>query len=80
MAKADMVELTEAIQQLPQEHRQKIEPALKRVLDGMVRRKRILQLVQDALAVLRLDIKYLAFDIQATRQERDEYRHQLEAK
>lgn len=35
------------------------------------RRTRILNLVQEALAQLRLDIKYLAFDLDCTRKERD---------
>ncbi len=40
-------------------------------------RKDILQLVQDALGQLRLDVTYLAFDLQATRRERDELRAKL---
>lgn len=35
------------------------------------RRKRILSLVQEALSQLRLDMKYLMFDLEATRRERD---------
>jgi hypothetical protein len=35
------------------------------------RRKRVLELVQEALQQLRLDIKYLTFDLEATRRERD---------
>ena len=42
------------------------------------RRRRILTLVQDALGQLRLDMKYLMFDLEATRRERDEYRRQSE--
>jgi hypothetical protein len=34
--------------------------------------------VQDALAQLRLDMKYLMFDLEATRRERDDYRQKLE--
>ena len=41
------------------------------------RRRRILSLVQDALGQLRLDMKYLMFDLEATRRERDEYRRKL---
>jgi len=36
------------------------------------RRTRIIQLVQEALAQLRLDFKYLCFDLECTRKERDE--------
>ena len=49
-----------------------------RVLDNAKRRRRILSLVQDALGQLRLDMKYLTFDLEATRRERDDYRQKLE--
>ena len=55
-----------------------IEPLLSRVIDSNRRRRRILSLVQDALSQLRLDMKYLAFDLEATRRERDEFRRKLE--
>jgi hypothetical protein len=42
------------------------------------RRRRILNLVQDALGQLRLDMKYLMFDLEATRRERDDYRRKFE--
>ena len=53
-------------------------PIAKRVVASTKRRRRILSLVQDALSQLRLDMKYLLFDLEATRRERDEYRQQLE--
>ena len=74
----EIADLAAAISQLPAEHREKITPALTRVLDSTKRRRRILSLVQDALGQLRLDMKYLAFDLEATRRERDEYRRKLE--
>jgi hypothetical protein len=48
------------------------------VVDSNCRRRRILSLVQDALGQLRLDMKYLAFDLEATRRERDELRRKYE--
>jgi hypothetical protein len=74
----EVVELAEAVRTLPAEHRQAIEPLLGRVIDSNRRRRRILCLVQDALSQLRLDMKYLAFDLEATRRERDEFRRKLE--
>ena len=74
----ELVELANAVAQLSPEARDQIEPALARVIDSTRRRRRILSLVQDALSQLRLDMKYLAFDLEATRRERDEYRRQLE--
>ena len=75
---ADIVELAGALESLPWEHRQRIEPLLVRVLDSTRRRRRILGLVQDALSQLRLDMKYLMFDLEATRRERDELRRKTE--
>ncbi len=74
----EIVDLADAVGQLPPEHRAKIEAVLARVIDSTKRRRRILSLVQDALTQLRLDMKYLAFDLEATRRERDEYRRKLE--
>jgi hypothetical protein len=45
-----------------------------RVVESTKRRRRILNLVQEALSQLRLDIKYLVFDLEATRRERDALR------
>jgi hypothetical protein len=74
----DLVDLTTALEQLPLEYRESIQPILNRVLDSTRRRRRILHLVQDALSQLRLDMKYLLFDLEATRRERDDYRRRLE--
>lgn len=74
----DFLELNALIGTLPIEHRSRIEPVLNRVVESTRRRRRILNLVQDALSQLRLDMKYLVFDLEATRRERDIYRQQLE--
>ncbi len=75
---ADVLELAAVLAGLPVEYRQRIEPVFSRVLDSTKRRRRILSLVQDALTQLRLDMKYLMFDLEATRRERDEFRRKLE--
>jgi hypothetical protein len=75
---ADIVELSAALAQLPEPQRRQIEPLFARVLESTKRRRRILGLVQDALSQLRLDMKYLMFDLEATRRERDEYRRKSE--
>jgi hypothetical protein len=74
----ELADLVEVIYTLPTEYRQLIEPALTKVVDSNRRRRRILTLVQDALSQLRLDMKYLTFDLEATRRERDELRVKLE--
>ena len=74
----DVRDLMSAIQELPDEFRAQIEPLAHRVTDSTRRRKRILGLVQDALGQLRLDMKYLMFDLEATRRERDAFQNELE--
>lgn len=73
---AEIAELAEAVGQLPPQLLEKIAPLMTRVVQSTRRRRRILSLVQDALSQLRLDMKYLMFDLEATRRERDEYRRQ----
>jgi hypothetical protein len=75
---ADLQRLVVAVQSLPQEHSREVLAALDRVVESTKRRRRILSLVQDALSQLRLDMKYLMFDLEATRRERDDYRVKLE--
>lgn len=43
--------------------------AYERVAESILRRRRILNLVQEALSQLRLDVKYLMFDLETTRHE-----------
>jgi hypothetical protein len=75
---ADLVELGTALSRLPLEHRQSVEVFYGRVVESTRRRRRILGLVQDALSQLRLDMKYLMFDLESTRRERDDYRRKVE--
>ena len=74
----EVLDLAASVQDVPVEYRSAVEAAMSRVIEATRRRRRILSLVQDALSQLRLDMKYLAFDLEATRRERDEYRRQLE--
>jgi hypothetical protein len=74
----DILELGAALRVLGESERMRIEPLFSRVLESTKRRRRILGLVQDALSQLRLDMKYLMFDLEATRRERDELRRRIE--
>jgi hypothetical protein len=74
----EIAELVATIQQLPVESQRQVASSLERVVESTKRRRRILNLVQDALGQLRLDMKYLMFDLEATRRERDDYRRQVE--
>jgi hypothetical protein len=74
----EIAALGEAIAALPRESQAQLAHLFARVAESTRRRRRILHLVQDALGQLRLDMKYLAFDLEATRRERDEYRRALD--
>lgn len=71
---ADLVDLIKIIGQMDPQVRDRVEPILGRVVESTKRRRRIMNLVQEALSQLRLDMKYLLFDLEATRRERDEYK------
>lgn len=75
---AELNDLAQALAAIPAEHAQQAQAAFVRVMESTKRRRRILSLVQDALGQLRLDMKYLVFDLEATRRERDAYQQQLE--
>jgi hypothetical protein len=74
----EILDLVVAVGKLPQPQRHILDPVLQKVIEGTGRRKRILGLVQEALSQLRLDMKYLMFDLEATRRERDALRDELE--
>lgn len=74
----DLQKVAIAVTDLPDAYRRQLAPLMDAVIESTKRRRRILTLVQDALGQLRLDMKYLMFDLEATRRERDEYRLKLE--
>lgn len=74
----DLNDLITAVQGLPEDCREQLEQPLNRVIEYTRRRRRILNLIQEALSQLRMDMKYLMFDLEATRRERDSYKNALE--
>ena len=75
---SELVDLQKVIEMLPPAQRLTIQPAFQRVVESTNRRRKILQLVQDSIGQLRLDMKYLVFDLEATRRERDAYQRQIQ--
>jgi hypothetical protein len=69
----DVADLEAAVEALPAEYAN-VKRLMRQVCDSSRRRRRILELVQEALSQLRLDMKYLVFDLEATRRERDDLR------
>ncbi|MEZ6126085.1 MAG: transcriptional regulator [Planctomycetaceae bacterium] len=78
---AELVELGELLQKLETENsavHDELIVSYNRVAESVLRRRRILNLVQEALSQLRLDVKYLMFDLEMTRRERDELQARIE--
>ena len=71
----DLNDLIAEINELPQEYQDRLNKPLNRVVEYTRRRRRILNLIQEALSQLRMDMKYLMFDLDATRRERDSYKN-----
>ena len=72
---AEMLRLTDA---LPSEYRSEFYRVLDRLAACLERRQRMLGYVQESLNQMSLDLKYLIFDLEATRRERDSYRRLLD--
>lgn len=75
---AEMMDLADLIDSLAGPENRALSVAYDRVAESILRRRRILNLVQEALSQLRLDVKYLMFDLETTRRERDQLQSQLE--
>jgi hypothetical protein len=74
----DLTELIAKVDTLSSDVQFELRPSLNRVIEYTRRRRRILHLIQEALSQLRLDMKYLMFDLESTRRERDEYKNSLD--
>ena len=74
----ELADLGQLISSFSGPQQAELDVAFQRIVESVRRRHRILMLVQEALAQLRLDIKYLMFDLEVTRRERDELRERME--
>jgi len=74
----ELTELLRLVDALPTEYCQDFYQVLDRIAACFERRQRMLGYVQDSLNQMSLDLKYLIFDLEATRRERDEYRQMLD--
>ena len=75
----ELTELLRLVDGLPIVYRPEFYKILDRLASCLERRQRMLGYVQDSLNQMSLDLKYLIFDLEATRRERDEYRSLLES-
>lgn len=78
-ARQEYLELVRLIESLPEESRGPFEEALEKITVSQERQAKILAFIQESLSQLRLDMKYLMFDLDATRRERDIYKKELES-
>lgn len=74
----ELAGLLRLVDGLPTEYRSDFYKILDRLAACLERRQRMLGYVQDSLNQMSLDLKYLIFDLEATRRERDEYRSLLD--
>ena len=74
----ELAELGRLLESTDSAENSELMVAYKRVTESVLRRRRILSLVQEALSQLRLDVKYLMFDLEMTRRERDELQARIE--
>jgi len=75
---SELIQLGRLIGETDISDRREIDMAFEHVAESFQRRRRILNLVQEALSQLRLDVKYMMFDLEITRTERDELQTKME--
>lgn len=73
----ELFDLRDYLEKLPLPVREHLVPLCERVGHFARLQNRLVRIAQDAVDQLQLDVKYLAFDLEATRRERDELRSRL---
>jgi hypothetical protein len=74
----EVLELCNKVGQLPGLHRDQLAVLCERVGNLVLLQSRLLRMAQDMVENLELDVKYLLFDLEVTRRERDAYQQELE--
>jgi hypothetical protein len=74
----ELVELRDQVDLLPRPAREKLAPLCDRVAYFVQLQGRLIRIAQDAIDQLHLDNRYLLFDVEATRRERDALQAELE--
>ena len=73
----ELIELRNHLDQLPLAVREQLVPLCDRAGHFARLQSRLVRIAQDAVDQLQLDVKYLQFDLEATRRERDESLREL---
>lgn len=74
----ELLDLRTHLESLPLHLRAKMVPLCDRVCHFTRLQSRLVQIAQDTVDQLHLDVKYLLFDLDITRRERDSLRQELE--
>ena len=74
----ELMELRSHLGALPLHWREKLLPLCERVGQFSRLQGKLVKIAQEAVDQLQLDVKYLLFDLEATRRERDELRQLLD--
>jgi hypothetical protein len=77
---AELRTLAARVRSLPNEIRITLEPAVNDALEQAAFRARVLVLAREALERMRHDIELIRFDLDQTRQEREELRRRVAAR
>jgi hypothetical protein len=73
----ELIDLRKEVEQLPLHLRQKMLPMCERLYHYSRLHSRLLRIAQEAVDQLQLDVKYMQFDLEATRRERDELQREM---
>src|SRR5688572_23129566 len=74
---AELVELRGHVDQLPLYLRMKMLPLCERLGHYCRLQSRLVRIAQDAVDQLQLDVKYLMFDVESTRREKEQLRRKI---
>ena len=75
----ELVDLRCHLDQLPLHLREKLMPLCERMGHFSRLQAKLVHIAQDAVDQLQLDVKYLVYDLETTRRERDELKEILES-
>ena len=71
---SELGELRRLVRRLPREWRDQLAPLCRDLAEWAQRHNRLIAAAQEEVGNLQLDIKFLRFDLDVTRRERDEVR------
>ena len=74
----EMVSLQREVARLPEPTRNSLQPLCRELVETFRRRRRVMSMAHEALSQLRLEVKYLMFDLDATREEKRRLQQQLD--